>query len=341
MDISRIDQLKQWISTQEFDALFVDDPVDLFYLTGLHFSLGKMVVSAKGACLFVDGRYIESARKCVCCEIQLPSAIKKWIEPYKKISFDSAFVTFADYQGMKKKFEDKEWIAILKPLKKLRMIKDEGEIRALKKAAKLTRDGCQYIISLLKEGVSEEALSLEFEWFCRKRGASKLSFEPIVAFGENSAYPHHRAGKTLLQKNQIVLIDVGVVVDSYAGDMTRVTFFGTPPIQLEKDYELIQMVQKKVISHIAPGVRFGDLDKLARQELEKHGCANLFTHGLSHGIGLDVHEYPKLRLGEGDEDLLLEPGMTFTVEPGIYRIGVGGVRYEDVILVTKTGHETL
>lgn len=340
MDSSRINRLIVWVKKKGLDVLWVEDPVDLYYLTGISFSLGKMAITQKEARLFVDGRYIAAAQKAPCPAF-LPSEFKNYMAPFSKAGFDSAFVSFDQFQNMKNKFPNLEWIPVSSPLKDLRLIKDAGEIALLKKAAKLTFQGYKHIASLLKEGVSEEELSLEFEIFCRKNGASKLSFSPIVAFGENSAYPHHRAGKTRLKKDQIVLFDLGAVVEGYAGDLTRVDFFGKAPKQLVEDYELIRSVQKKVVERIAPKVRFGDLDLLARGELEKMGCGKLFTHGLSHGIGLDVHEYPSLRHEEGDKDLMLEEGMVFTVEPGIYREGLGGVRYEDVVLVTKKGHEVL
>ncbi|HSX13479.1 MAG TPA: Xaa-Pro peptidase family protein [Chlamydiales bacterium] len=321
-------------------VLFVDDPIDLYYLTGLHFSLGRLVISVHFAKLFVDGRYIDVAKKQAPCDVFLLSEIKQHV-PLGTLAFDSAFLSFESYLNLQKEFPNSQFVPSPRPLKDLRIIKDEHEIALLKKAQQLTRAGLQYIVSLLKEGISEEILALEFEFFCRKNGASKLSFAPIVAFGENSAYPHHRAGKDRLKQNQIVLIDVGAVVDGYAGDMTRVEFFGNVDEQLQKDYALIKQVQKRVISHVKPGLHFGELDKIARDGLDKEGCGALFTHGLSHGIGLDVHEYPRLTISGGDSDLRLKPGMTFTVEPGIYRAGLGGVRYEDVVLVTNEGHVTL
>lgn len=341
MDVTRINKLKNWIKKEDLQFLFVDDPVDLFYLTGLSLSVGRLLVSLEKTILFVDGRYIDIARKEAPCEAFLSEDLKKHLSYGISIGFDSAFISYDGYLQLQTTFPNQKFVPVSKPLKSLRMVKDPQEINALKKAQKLTREGYQHIARLLKEGIAEEEISLEFEFFCRHKGASSLSFEPIIAFGENSAYPHHRAGKDCLKKNQIVLFDLGAVVDGYAGDMTRVVFFGTPDSQLLKDYELIKTVQEQVISHVAPGIRFGELDQMARSALEKAGVASLFTHGLSHGIGLDVHEYPRLRINGGDADLVLTPGMAFTVEPGIYRAGLGGVRYEDVVIVTDTGHETL
>jgi len=325
---------------ENIEILLVDDPIDLFYLTGLMLSVGRMAVSLQSSDLFVDGRYIEYARKQNPCFVHPKESFLEFVRP-KKIAFDSSFVTYAGFQELMQILPSKEWLPIVKPLQKIRAIKEREEIKALREAARLTFSGYEHIKGLLKEGITEEELSLCFELFCRQRGASKLSFQPIVAFGENSAYPHHRAGKTRLQKDQIVLFDLGAVVDGYAGDMTRVVFFGKPNPQLEQDYQLIQNVQKLVLEKVRPGVLFGELDRIAREELRKNGCEELFTHGLSHGVGLDVHEYPRLKIQGGDRDVALEPGMVFTVEPGIYRPGLGGVRYEDVVLVTQTGYETL
>jgi Xaa-Pro aminopeptidase len=315
--------------------------VDLFYLTGLDVSSGRLLVSSEKTELFVDGRYIDIARKKAPCAVFLPEELRKHISRGSEVAFDSSFLSYDGYLQLQTTFPDQKWRPVSKPLKFLRMIKEPQEINALRRAAQLTGEGYLHIAGLLKEGVSEEELSLEFEFFCRRNGASSLSFAPIIAFGENSAYPHHRAGRDCLKKNQIVLFDLGAVVDGYAGDMTRVVFFGNGDPQLLKDYELIQSVQKKVIEHVAPGIRFGELDRIARSCLEEAGVASLFTHGLSHGIGLDVHEYPRLGINGGDVDLILTPGMCFTVEPGIYRTGLGGVRYEDVVIVTNAGHETL
>ena len=337
MSLKRIDKLKAWMKEKNIETLFVDDPVDLRYLTGLTFSLGRLLVSSKITALFVDGRYIDIARAKAPCEAHLAAELTKHLSPRMEVAFDSAFISYDGFLELQKTYPEQIFVPVSKPLKTLRVIKDPEEINALKKAARLTREGYQHIVGLLKEGVTEEELSLEFAIYCRRHGASGLSFEPIIAFGANSAYPHHRAGKERLKKNQIVLFDLGAIVDGYAGDMTRVQFFGKPEAQLLKDYELIQEVQKKVIAHVAPNVRFGELDLIARQRLD----ASLFTHGLSHGIGLDVHEYPRLKVTRGDNDLLLQVGMAFTVEPGIYRKGLGGVRYEDVVVVTEDGSETL
>ena len=334
---SRINKLQAWMRKQEIEWLLVEDPTDLRYLLGFALEVGWLVISVREAHLFVDRRFIEEARHKASCKVHLRDAFSQFVSA-KTLLFDSAFTTYAAFQELEKMCS---FIPFDKPLKTLRAIKEPEEIKALRKAARLTYAGYEHIQTLLKEGITEEDLAFAFEIFCRKRGASRLSFSPMIAFGENSAYPHYRAGAAKLQKNQIVLMDLGCVVDGYAGDMTRVVFFGMPDPQLAQDYEVVQRAYAAACAHIRPGVVFGTLDNIAREVLKKAGCEELFIHALSHGIGLDVHEYPRLRFQGGDREVVLEAGMTFTVEPGLYRPGLGGVRYEDTILVTQEGHEKL
>jgi Xaa-Pro aminopeptidase len=335
----RIEKLKSILPKWNIGYLVIDDPIDLFYLTGLWVSLGKLLVSTGAPILFVDGRYIAFAKEHAPCSVELLDTFATHLPKDAKVGFDSAFVTFDGYQTLLKNVSKEQVLPVSQPLKTLRMIKSKPEVDALRRAAKLTKEGYQHVLSLLKEGITEAELSFEFEWFCRKRGASKLSFAPIIAFGENSAYPHYRSGNVKLKKDQVVLIDVGAVVDNYAGDMTRVAFFGKPDEQLHKDYECIQRAQKKAIALVKPKERFGNLMDVVLKELGPEKA--FFNHGLSHGIGIDVHEYPRLKIQGGETELALEEGMAFSVEPGIYRPGLGGVRFEDVVVVTHDGHEVL
>jgi Xaa-Pro aminopeptidase len=337
----RIKKLIDWVRGQKLEALLIDCPVDLFYLTGLDLSLGRLVVDAESAILFVDRRYVDVAKKQSHCAVQLSTAtsLVDHLRDKQRIGLDSSFFTLDSFEVLKKTIPDKQWISISSPLKDLRVIKDDEEIKALKRAATVTREGYQEIRRHLKEGISEEELALIFEIFCKRHGASALSFTPIIAFGENSAYPHHRAGKSRLQNNQIVLIDVGAVVDAYRGDMTRTLFFGEPDPKLYHFFLAVQRAQQKAVVAVRPGIEFGQIDRIARESLQKEGVDHLFTHGISHGIGLETHEYPLLRVQGGDSTLVLQPGMVFTIEPGVYLPGLGGVRIEDTVRVTENGVE--
>ncbi|MES2273259.1 MAG: Xaa-Pro peptidase family protein [Chlamydiota bacterium] len=323
----------------ELDAYLIENPTDLLYLTGLVLSKGRLLVTRTEAALFVDGRYLEAAKQSAPCPAFGEKALVKALHPFKRIGFDSAFLSYDAFTELQRAYPYIEWAPLSNPLKILRLLKEPQEILALKKAAKLTWRGYQKILKGLKEGISEAELSLTFEFFCRKEGASGLSFEPIIAFGENSAFPHHRAGSTLLKKNQIVLIDIGAIVDQYRADMTRVVFFGSPnPILASLDL-LVKKAQRKAVAHIRPGIRFGELDEIVREEFRREKLEEFYTHSLGHGIGLDTHEYPRIKIDGEAKDLKLEPGMVFTIEPGLYQPGLGGSRYEDMVLVTEDGHE--
>ena len=328
---------------RELDALLIENPVDVFYLTGLSASLAQVVFLENRALLLVDGRYYEIAKKTIAqgYEVVLSDkeALGKALAEVKTVGVDSAFLTLERFELLQKSVPNKKWVPYLKPLKSLRVSKEPWEIAKLKRAAQVTWQGYEHILSQLQEGISEQELAFSFELYCKKQGASHLSFDPIIAFGENSAYPHHRAGPSKLKKNQIVLLDLGAVVDHYRGDMTRVAFFGEPDAKLVRFYELVQLSYRAAFEAVRPGHRLGDLDLAARLVLAKEGVESLFTHGLGHGIGLETHEYPSVRDTGDDRDLLLCPGMVFTIEPGLYLPGLGGVRYENTIAVTDSGAE--
>jgi len=321
------------------DGCLIEEPADLYYLTGLSLSVGKLFAAPSGACLFVDGRYYGKAKQEAPCPVALIESFKESLRKAKRIAFDSAFVTYNGFSALKSSFPHVEWVPVSSPVKNLRLCKDPGEIAALKKAARLTWEGYQRIVQILKEGITEAEAALEFEIFCRKKGASGFSFETIIAFGENSAYPHYRAGNARLHKNQIVLIDAGAVIDKYHGDMTRVFFFGEPDPRLSRFFHLVRRAQQKAVAHVRPGVKLGELDQIVREEFRKENVEELYTHSLGHGIGLETHEYPRIKADGEDKDLILKPGMVFTIEPGLYQPGLGGARYEDTVLVTEIGCE--
>ncbi len=335
MDHSRILKFSQHLRA----PCLIEQAEDLFYLTGLHLSKGRLLILPNEAILFVDGRYYDRAKQEAPCTVMLWDEFKKRTE--KRIFFDSVAITYEGYLSLKKTFSSIEWEPLSNPLKEMRAIKEPGEIEALKKAALLTLSGIEKIKESLREGVSEEELALEFEIFCRKNGASGLSFEPIIAFGENSAYPHYRAGKSRLKKGQIVLIDVGAVMNDYHGDMTRIFYFGDPDPRILHFEKLVKNAQKKAIAHVAPGIKIGELDQIVQDEFDKAHVKPLYIHSLGHGIGLQTHEFPRIRFDGDDRSTLLRPGMVFTVEPGLYQPGVGGVRIEDMVVVTETGGEVI
>jgi Xaa-Pro aminopeptidase len=337
----KLEVLQKFVRERKLNALLIENPIDLFYLTGMSFSQGYLVVQESESTLFVDARYIEKAKKISFLPVVLneKKAFMKGLSGV--VGFDSAFMTYEEYSRLEKEFPEILWEAVPSPLKEMRRCKTPGEIAALRRAARLSYEGMLHIKGLLQEGISEEELAFAFEWFCRKKGASSLSFEPIIAFGPNSASPHHRAGKALLQKGQVVLMDVGAVVDHYHGDLTRISFFGEADPKLLYFFHVVKRAQQKAMQAVRPGVLIGHLDEIVRQEFRSEGLEELFTHSLGHGVGLETHESPRVRFDGEDADLALKPGMVITLEPGLYQPSLGGIRYEDMVLVTEDGHENL
>ncbi|MBI5272367.1 MAG: aminopeptidase P family protein [Chlamydiia bacterium] len=340
----RIEKARHLVAQYETDALLIEQPADIFYLTGQLCSSARMVLTKETATLLVDGRYYAKAEKTKTnYEVLLADkqALPQLLEGKEKIGFDSAYLTVDQYNTLQTSVTGKHWIPFAKPLKTLRVCKEAAELKALQKASRVTREGYQMIVNRLQEGVSEEELAFLFEVFCRNHGASGLAFEPIIAFGENSAYPHYRAGATRLKNNQIVLIDVGATLDHYQGDMTRVFFFGKPDPKLQRLYKIAQEAHDKALEKVMPGTHVGELDRIVHAHFAREGVEALFVHSLGHGVGLEVHEYPLVRAEGKDADLLLQEGMVFTIEPGLYVPGLGGVRYENTIAVTQNGYAPL
>ncbi|MGC8983195.1 MAG: M24 family metallopeptidase [Desulfurococcaceae archaeon] len=221
---------------------------------------------------------------------------------------------------------------------KARMIKSEEEVLAIKEAVEVTTKGIQAVVAELRDGVTEAFLAGVFEHATRKRGAEGAAFEPIVAFKPNNAYPHTLPGNRVLSKNDLVLVDVGVKVRGRCSDITRMVLWGRPSEDEKRAIEAVVEAANTAIDAVKPGVKASEVYEVAAKVLEKYGLREKFIHGLGHGIGILVHEPPYLRAGS---EHVLEPGMVFTIEPGVYEPGKYGVRVEEDVLVTKSGAEVL
>ena len=211
-------------------------------------------------------------------------AVASYLKLQPSLAFDSQFTTVYRSEQLKKLYAGK-LIGISQPLKELRAVKSLAELRAMEKSAKLLWKGFEHIRRGLKVGVREKELALSFELFCLKAGAEKLAFDPIIAFGKNSAYPHYRPGSAKLKKGDIVLIDIGVVVDRYHSDMTRTIFFGKPDPRLVVLENVVKKAHAAALSLCKKGAHVGELDKAARRVIEKAGLGKLILHSLGHGIG--------------------------------------------------------
>lgn len=343
----RIEKVQHLLSKEKVDLFYIEDETTLLYLTGLVLENAKMVISLQGAALFVDGRFTAYAKEKSPCDFfslsdeNLLSFFRK--EKGKKCGVDEN-ISFSSYLKLKDLLEKNrlaEVTAITNPTLSLRMVKDKEEIQRIKQACSITWSCFEHLCSFIKEGMTEKEVVLEFEIELRKKGATSSSFDPIVAFTENAAYPHHIPGDRKCKKDDVVLIDMGVVVEHYRSDMTRIFFKGNPPDEVQKIYDIVRKAHDKALSLCKPGVKLGELDKAARSVISEAGYGKYFPHSLGHGIGLLTHESPKVKEDGPDKDLILRPNMVFTIEPGIYLPGVGGIRYEDIVVITPESYENL
>ncbi len=344
---SRLQRLQNALSKAGLDACLIEHPLDLFYFTGLKLSLGKLLIDAGQSLLLVDGRYLQVAKEKSPCFCSLDSP-DQWLsfcerESVKRLGFDGRHTSYDRFlqleQLRKKANQELNLVPASAFFKSIRVVKDAEEISKMQKSADLLWKGFEYLKSALKIGVTEKGLARLFEIYCLENGAEGLSFEPIIAFGPGGAMPHYRAQDTVLKEGDAVLIDIGVVRDGYHSDMTRVLFFKKEDLYLSKLYEIVKRAQRSALEMCRPGQTFGQLDLAARKVFKEEGVEELFVHSLGHGIGLDVHEFPRIKWDGDDKDVVLEAGMVFTVEPGLYVPGTGGVRYEDTIVITEDGYQ--
>jgi Xaa-Pro aminopeptidase len=333
-------RIKKVFQESKTDALIIEKPIDLFYLTGLILSLGTLIITKKGGHLFVDGRYLAFAKKngpCA-CEKTTAEALTQLLSSFQKIGFDSVETSFARAEELEK-LAKKKLIPLAKPTDTTRAIKSAPEIKALRKSAALLWKGFQHLKKSLKVGITEKAAATLFEVFCLENGAEGMAFEPIVSFGKNTAFPHYRPGDVHLKKGDCVLLDLGVIVDHYHSDMTRTFFFGKPDPRLVVFQAVVKEAHDAALLLCRPGVKVGELDKAACCVIEKAGLTSYLAHSLGHGVGLEIHEFPRLKFRGADSNVVLKEGMVITIEPGLYWPGVGGYRYEDTIVITRKGYE--
>jgi Xaa-Pro aminopeptidase len=223
-----------------------------------------------------------------------------------------------------------------------RVVKDAGELATLRDAARRLTPVARAAFEMVQPGVSERAIAARIESAIRDAGYERTAFDTIVASGPNGALPHYRAGDRRLERGDLVVLDFGGVLDGYCSDLTRTVALAPPSAEARRVHQAVREAQQAAIDAVKPGIATTDVDRAARRVLEAHGLGEAFGHGTGHGLGLDVHEDPRVTRPRADvAPVPLEPGMVFTIEPGAYLPGWGGVRIEDDVLVTDRGCEVL
>jgi len=346
--------LRRRMSRAAIPGLLTTQLHDIRYLCGFTGSSAALAITRRSARLFTDGRYRTQAAEEVgpsqiAVEIVTgapPTAAVQWLAAQSGVSFvafDPAHSTVADLTRWKAALPTGLRRAFLSPLlaplvETLRLEKDEDELALMSEAALL---GCRlfdHILTVLRPGITEIDVAAELEYQARKLGAEGMSFETIVASGPRSALPHGRASDAGLPRRGFVTLDFGIIHKGYCSDMTRTVFLGKPTPGERAAYESVLQAQQAAVAAVAAGVPCADVDEAARSVLRKAGWAEAFSHSTGHGVGLEIHEPP--RVGAGQKTRLL-PGMVVTIEPGIYFAGRFGIRIEDMVAVTRNGGQVL
>lgn len=337
---TRIQNIKDKLLKEKIDAVLISAVSNITYLSGFaNFSKDEreayIFIGKDFGYIITDGRYSEVVKKQVPHLALFERGNQKSIEDLfkkhevKKIGIEEDNLTVSEHKLISKHFKN------IKHFEISRSIKTKEEISKIEKACKLGDLAFEYILKKIKLGVSEKEIAFELEMFVKKNGA-ELSFPSIVAFGKNSSVPHHQTGQTRLEdkKGQFVLLDFGIKLENYCSDMTRTCFFGKPSDNKKKIYETVLKAQKKVVTAIQSGERkAAKLHQIANDFIRREGFPAI-PHSLGHGIGLEVHEHPGLSSKSKE---ILKEGMVFSIEPGIYLPGVGGVRIEDLFVLEDNG----
>jgi Xaa-Pro aminopeptidase len=342
----RLTKLREALTTEGLDAILITQPENRRYLSGFTGSAGVLLISQEQAVLATDFRYYEQVDK------QAPNfRLAKITDKFKtllpelvhevgakRVGFESAHLTVDQYKEWEEVAEDFKLVPAKELVEGIRAVKDENELSKIKNAIALADQAIAHIVGFIEPGMTEKEVAWELEVFMRTHGAEKLAFDLIVGSGPNGAMPHATVSERVIRAGEPIVMDLGARIDGYNSDLTRTVCAGRPADKFKEIYDIVLEAQLTAEQSIRPGMTGKQADSIARKVIEEAGHGEHYGHGLGHGVGLAVHEKPGV--GRLSEDVL-EPGMVFTVEPGIYLPGWGGVRIEDIVVMREDGVEVL
>jgi len=346
MHNERLSRLRSKLSSEGVDGLLVTHATNRKYMSGFTGSSGVLLITANRALLLSDFRYkTQAPAQAPAFEFlehgaNLMESIRDAVSDLgiRRLAYEDHEMTVATFTKYKKELQGIELVPSGEWIERLRMIKSAGELAIMREAMALADKTFNHIVGLLKPGMKEVEVALEMEFYMRHHGATSSSFDTIVASGERSALPHGIASERVLQSGEFVKLDFGAYYQGYCSDLTRTVMLGKPTQRHREIYDIVLDAQMDALEGIRPGMSGKEADAIARNRIASRGFGDYFGHGLGHGLGMEIHEAPRLSI---NGDLALEPGMTVTVEPGIYLPGFGGVRIEDDIVITANGVEIL
>lgn len=346
----RLAKLRDALAQKDCDGILISHPENRHYLSGFTGSDGYLLISNTTALLATDFRYFEQVKREASSFTLFPLKEygPKWLPDaasqlgLRRIGFEPAHLSFSTYRQFVGTISEGQASIALVPqaglVEALRAVKDAEEISLISRAAELTRQALRHLADVLRPGMSEKAAAWLVESFLREDGSESAPFEIIVASGPNSALPHARPSDRVISAGEPIVVDLGARMSGYCSDVTRTLCLGEAGATYRRVYDVVYGAQRAAIELMRAGMTGGQADALGRTIIAESGYADCFGHGLGHGIGLGVHEAP--RLGTLSEDVLSE-GMVFTVEPGVYLPDWGGVRIEDTVVMESSGVRVL
>jgi Xaa-Pro aminopeptidase len=332
----RIDKVRQYLDSHKISALLIKNPSDIFYLTGLLEVEGFLILSEEKTdffvpemlyqeCLDTPGHYGD-----IDIHIYKQEEFSKFLRMYKKISFVETDFTYTSVINIQKKY-DMRVSPVPDFIKDIRMIKDKDEVALIKKALAINKKVLNKIKKTIRPGRTETEIAGEIHYLIRKYGGRRESFEPIVASGVNSSYPHHKNRNIPIKSGEPLVVDTGVDFGGYKSDLTRTLFpGGKPERRLEDIYKMLKEVQIKTKDFVKSGLTGKEVHEYALGIMKRYKVEKYFIHGLGHGVGIDIHEKPVLNSTSKD---VIQRGCVFTIEPGIYIPHLGGIRLEDMVII--------
>lgn len=343
--MEKLNKLRAELAKNDVDGLLITSPINRRYMTGFTGTAGVALISHNDARFITDFRYTEQATEQVkhFKVIEFKQSMEQEIDQQlkelriKRLGFEQNHVTYAQFEQFKKSFAA-ELVPVSDLVETLRLIKTPAELEMMKKAAEIADHAYEHIQNFIKPGVKEIDVANELEFFMREQGATSSSFDIIVASGFRSALPHGVASDKEIQSGELVTLDYGALYEGYCSDITRTLAVGEISAEQRRIYDTVLEAQLRGVDGIKPGMSGKEADALTRDYIEEKGYGEYFGHSTGHGLGMEVHEAPSLSFRT---DMILEPGMVVTVEPGIYIPDVGGCRIEDDLVITSSGSERL
>lgn len=318
---------------------YTTSPIEIEYLLGKIISKGALLIGGGCGALFVDGRYTDECADAP--EVEVLDETFKTRQLYlqshhfQHVAYDPSRLPLVDYREMEEFLKEEA-----SPITEMRQIKDEHELKLIRGAAALNLETYHYLRNQLRVGMSEREAAWIFEKYAREQGAESMAFGPIVAFGANTALPHHRPGETKLEKNMAVLLDMGVTKDRYASDMTRSFWYEGEDAEYERLHHLVVQVQREGEEMAKPGISVSAIDQHIRDRFFEEGLLEAFKHTTGHALGLEVHEPPRIS-HKIPSEIVLKEGMVITIEPGLYFAGKWGIRHENTLIIDAEGGKSV